>query len=172
MNRQKNGFTLLELFVVTVLLGILATLAHASYRDLIGRGQLEGAAATLHMNIQNARITALNTGAPATMDFDCTTHTYTLNGSQRVRLPEYITYGADPSVKGKPSQPNDPPPASGITFRADGIEGRAEFSPKGAVFPTGAVYLTNGRETLAITVALNGHVRKWRSRGGNKWDLL
>ena len=173
MDRKgMNGFTLPELMTVVALVGILATMAHASFQDVASRGRLNGAIEMIRMDIQQARYSSLVSNDHYHIDFEPQTRSYLLNGQKRVFLPEGIRFGADPGVKGKPNQPGEIPPVDGITFKGDGVQNRAEFFPKGVVVPTGAVYVTSGKETMAITLYLNGHVRMWVSNGGNKWTLL
>lgn len=173
MKRERmQGFTLLELMMIVAIVGVLVTIAHASFQEIAGRGRLQAAIEMIGNDIRSARYQALMSGEHHRIDFEPTTSSYVMDEKGRVFLPAGIRFGADPGVTGKPNQPGDLPPADGVTFKGDGVENRAEFYPKGLVIPTGGVYVTNGKETMAITVYLNGHVRMWRSSGGNKWTLM
>jgi len=167
-----EGFTLLELVVVIALVGLLVAIAQGSMREVSSRARLNSAFEMIGSDMRKARYGSLMEGEHHYIDFEPQAGSYLINGQDRVKLPEGIRFGADSKVTGKPNQPGDLPPSDGITFKGDGVENRVKFYPKGLVIPTGAVYLTNGSETMAITVYLNGHLRLWRSGGGNKWALL
>jgi len=168
----RKGWTLPELMTVMAIMGILATIAVQSMKDYLLSIQLQGATDMIGMDIRKARIMVFTQGENYRIDFHPKTNSYLLNGEHRMQLPKGISFGIAPGVTGKPSDPSEAPPADGITFKGEGMDNRAEFLPKGIVVPTGAVYLTNGKETMAITVALNGHTTMWRSKGGKKWLKL
>jgi prepilin-type N-terminal cleavage/methylation domain-containing protein len=168
----RKGWTLPELMIVVAVMGILATIAGQSMKDYLLLIKLQGATETIGTDIRMARFTVLTHGEDYHIDFHPQTNSYLLNGKDRMHLPKGISFGIAPSVTGKPSDPSAAPPKDGITFRGEETEKRAKFLTKGLVVPTGAVYLTNGKETMAITVALNGHTTLWRSKGGNKWIRL
>ena len=170
--KGMQGFTLIELMVVVALLGILATFAHASFREVAGRAKLNGAIEMIGADIRKSRYESIMSGEHHQIDFNPAEGSYLIDEHDKVLLPQGVRFGADQDVTGKPNQAGDLPPADGVTFKGEGVENRAEFYPKGLVIPTGAVYVTNGDETMAITLYLNGHVRMWRSEGGNKWTLL
>lgn len=173
MNRMKeNGFTLMETVVVLVVMGLLASIAQASFREMAARSRLNSAIDMIGTDFRKARYESIMSGEHYRIDFEPAAGSYLINGKDRVSLPGGIRFGADPGVTGKPNQPGDRPPADGVTFLGDGVQNRVEFFPRGMIIPTGAVYVTDGKETRAITVYLNGHVRTWRSGGGNKWTLL
>jgi type II secretory pathway pseudopilin PulG len=173
MRRMGNkGWTLQETMTVIALIGILAGIAGWSMRDYMMTVRLQSAAEMIGTDIRKARLTVFTRGEPYHIDFEPKTRTYLVNDTSRIHLPEGISFGAAPGITGKPSDPYTAPPMDGITFKGEGKDNRAKFMTKGLVVPTGAVYLTNGRETMAITVALNGHTTFWRSKGGNKWIEL
>jgi prepilin-type N-terminal cleavage/methylation domain-containing protein len=175
MNMKKmgnDGWTLLELMTVIALIGILAAITDWSMRDYVLSVRLRSAMDIIGTNIRKARHSVFTSKEPYHIDFDPTNGTYLVNDVSLIPLPEGIKFGTAPGVTGKPSDPYTAPPVDGITFKAEGTENRAKFLTKSLVVPTGAVYLTNGRETMAITVSLNGHTTLWRSNGGNKWVEL
>jgi len=175
MNTKKmgnDGWTLLELMTVIALIGILAAFTDRSMQDYALSLRLQGAVDMIGTDIRKARHSVFTTSEPYHIDFEPTTGTYFVNDANRIKLPEGISFGTAPGVTGKPSDPYKAPPKDGISFKAEGGENRANFLTKGLVVPTGAVYLTNGRETMAITVSLNGHTNFWRSNGGSKWVEL
>ncbi len=165
----RKGISLAEVMTAIVILGILASIADTSMRGYLRTARLQSAVDMILTDIRQARFKVLTWGDPYRIDFEPKTSSYLVNGVSRIQLPPGISFGAAEGVSGRPSDPYTAPPASGITFRGDGTVNRAEFLPKGLVVPTGAVYLTNGKETLAITVTVNGHTTAWRSRGGSRW---
>jgi len=168
----NKGWSLLELMVVMAIIGILMSVASSSMYGYLLTTRLQCAADMIGMDIRKARLSVYTIGEPYSIDFCPKTSTYVVNGQGRVKLPDGISFGAAHGVTGRPSSPSEAPPNDGITFKGGGMDNRAEFLTKGLVVPAGAVYLTNGKETMAITVALNGHTSTWRSKGSNKWVRL
>ncbi len=164
-----KGFSLPEVMTVMAILGMLVMLSDRFMQDYILTVRLQSAADMIGTDIRKARYTVYTGGEPYCIDFEPATRTYIVNGKDRMQLPPGISFGSAKGVTGRPSEPYAAPPKDGITFHGEGTENRAEFLPKGIVVPTGAVYLTNGKETLAITVMLNGHTTTWRSKGGSNW---
>ena len=170
--RAMEGFTLMEVMMVLVILSILSTMAVASMRDFTRQTNLRSAIDMIAADIRLARLTTRTSAESSYIVYDPSTSSYTLNGARRVKLPEGVRFGSDPTVTGKPSQPYTAPPTDGISFESEGVKNQAHFSPKGTVIPTGAVYVTNGKEAMAITVSIAGRTRTWRSCGGKKWVSL
>lgn len=167
-----EGFTFIEVIVVIAILSILSTMALASMKDFARQTNLRSAIDMIAADIRLARLTARTSAESSYLVFEADTDSYTFNGARRVKLPEGVRFGCDPTVSGKPSQPYETPPADGISFESEGVKNQARFYPKGTVIPTGAVYATNGKETMAITVSIAGRTKTWRSCGGKKWALL
>jgi len=59
LKRDKAGFTLIELMIVIVVLGIVAAIALPSFQSIIEKRRLVGAADTLFANLQFARSEAI-----------------------------------------------------------------------------------------------------------------
>jgi Tfp pilus assembly protein FimT len=173
MKRIGNkGWTLLEQMTIIAVIGILAMMADLSMRDYVLSVRLQSAVDMIGTDIRKARHSVFMSKEPYHIDFDPKNRTYLVNDVSLISLPKGIKFGTAPGVTGKPSDPYTAPPVDGITFQAEGTENRAKFLTKSLVVPTGAVYLTNGRETMAITVSLNGHTNFWQSNGGSKWIEL
>ncbi len=173
MKRIGNkGWTLLEQMAIIAVIGILVMMADWSMRDYVLSVRLRSAVDIIGTDIRKARHSVFTSKEPYHIDFEPATGTYVVNSSYRMQLPTGVSFGTASGVTGKPSDPYESPPKDGITFKGEGKDNRAQFLTKGLVVPTGAVYLTNGRETMAITVSLNGHTTFWQSSGGSKWVEL
>jgi type II secretion system protein H len=165
----RKGFTLLEMMIVLAIIGTLCALALSSMHEYVKRTKLRNTAETVAADIRQARWKARMQSVPCTIVFDTDQQTYFISGSQNAILPEGIRFGVDPAVSGKPSDPYSTPPQDGISFDSGSVKNKARFYPTGTVAPTGSVYITDGKETMAITVAITGRPKIWKSCGGHKW---
>lgn len=168
----REGFTLREVLTVLAILSILSTVAVASMRDFARQTNLRSAIEMIAADIRLARLTARTSAESSCIVYEPSTNSYTLNGTRFVKLPDGVRFGVGTGVSGKPSDPQAAPPADGISFESEGIKNRAHFYSKGTVIPTGALYVTNGKETMAITVSITGRTKIWYSNGRNKWSSL
>ncbi len=68
-NRQKSfsGFTLIELMIVVVIIGIVSAIAVPSYNSMISRNRVTTAVASLHSAFLLSRSEALKQGVPITI---------------------------------------------------------------------------------------------------------
>ena len=57
---KKNGFSLIELLVVMVILGILAGLGTVSFRGWVRKNELESQVKEMYTDLMNARLTAMH----------------------------------------------------------------------------------------------------------------
>jgi prepilin-type N-terminal cleavage/methylation domain-containing protein len=170
--KGQEGFTLGELMTVVVVMAVLMAIGVPQLRDHVQRSRLRRAAEVVDADLRQARWTARMTGQVCRVVFNAGSGTYTINGSTFARIPEGVRFGVDPSVTGKPKQPYSAPPSDGVSFDMGGSKNQARFYPNGVVAPTGSVFLTNGKETMAVTVAITGRPKLWRSGGGKTWVPL
>ena len=166
------GFTLLEMLTVLTILAVVTSIAVFTMHDHLTRAKLRTTIETIASDVRQARWQAQTRSLPCTMVFDTATHTYTINGSQQAKLPEGLRFGVDPSVTGKPNDPYEAPPADGVSFNSGVRRDQTRFYPTGTVSPTGAIYITDGKETMVVTVAITGRPKIWRSTGGRRWVSL
>jgi type II secretory pathway pseudopilin PulG len=167
--KRTAGLTLMELIMAMGIFSILVIIGLLLLNSHVQRVRLNTALYQVDADIRQARWTARRNARESVIRFYPETGTYAIDGEYFASLPEGIRFGISPDVKGKPSAPYEAPPADGITFSRSN---EATFYPTGMVVPTGSVFITDGNETVAVTVAITGRPKKWRSLGGRKWSPL
>lgn len=70
---KRNGFSLIELLVVIVILGIVASLGTVSFRGWVRKNEIESQVKEMYTDIMNARLTAMHRN---------TTHLISLSANQ------------------------------------------------------------------------------------------
>ncbi|MEH6564187.1 MAG: GspH/FimT family pseudopilin [Halopseudomonas sp.] len=84
--RSVKGFTLIELMVVVVLLGIFASLAVPSFNRMIEKNRVEAASSELYRLVLAARSDAVNKRSAATLSYTAAARTWQLSqGGATVR---------------------------------------------------------------------------------------
>lgn len=171
-NIGRKGFTMLEMLTVLIVMGVLSSIALSAMHEYYSRTKLRNTVETVAADIRQARWLARTRSAPSTIVFDTASQAYVISGGQSAMLPEGLRFGIDPTVTGKPSDPYTVPPQDGVSFDSGSKKNLARFYPTGTVAPTGAIYITDGKETMAITVAITGRPKIWKSCGGHRWASL
>ncbi|MEK6744785.1 MAG: GspH/FimT family pseudopilin [Nitrospirota bacterium] len=168
-NLGRKGFTMLEMLTVMIIMGVVISIALSSFFGYLVRIKLRNTVELVAADIRQARWLARTRSVPCTIVFDTASQAYVISGEKSSVLPEGLRFGIDPSVSGKPSDPYSAPPQDGVSFDSGNKKNFARFFPSGTVAPTGAVYITDGKETMAITVAITGRPKIWKSCGGHRW---
>lgn len=65
---SRRGFTLIEILVVVVIMGLMVLIAFPRLRDQIVRSDVRGAASRVASTYAQARATAIQTGRPTTLN--------------------------------------------------------------------------------------------------------
>ena len=77
---SRHAFTLLELTIVTMIIGILSAVAAPRFVDALMEYRVEAAARQLHSDLAKARVRAKTTSASQVVQFDPAANSYTLPG--------------------------------------------------------------------------------------------
>ncbi|MEM6330610.1 MAG: GspH/FimT family pseudopilin [Planctomycetota bacterium] len=140
----RNAFTLIELTIVLLLLGVLAGVAAPKYADAVAHFRVEAAARRIAADLKHARAQAMAAAAERKVVFDAAADEYLLDGvvdldhsSQIYRVSladaEYLTDILEADFAG-------------------GSE--VVFSHRGAALAAGAVKLHSGGHTRSVEVSL------------------
>ncbi|MHB8898031.1 MAG: pilus assembly FimT family protein [Thermoguttaceae bacterium] len=78
---RPPGFTLLELVMVTMIIGILSTVAAPRFADSLAAFRVDGAAGQLRSDLAEARLRARITSAAQVVEFDQDADSYRMVGA-------------------------------------------------------------------------------------------
>jgi prepilin-type N-terminal cleavage/methylation domain-containing protein len=78
--RQRRGFTMIELVIVTMIIGILSAVAAPRFADSLARYRAEAAARQLRSDLAETQLRAKTTSASQAIQFDAVAESYTLPG--------------------------------------------------------------------------------------------
>jgi len=192
MTNRDRGATLTGLLVTLAVVGTLASIGALQLNEWLPHYRLHGAARTLLVQIQRARLQAVQRGATYYVDFDVDNNgnlgsggcllwedrNNNLRKDALERGETVLDFRALPGVwlkpypreLGGPSRgPNDTElsagGADGVTFTQD----RIKFNPDGTC-SAGTIYLHNSKgRTYAIRLRSHGLVQFWR-HDGKAWE--
>ncbi len=77
---KRNGFTLIELVIVTMIIGILSAVAAPRFAESLTIYRVEAAARQLRSDLAEARLRAKMKSASQVVQFDAAAESYTLTG--------------------------------------------------------------------------------------------
>jgi prepilin-type N-terminal cleavage/methylation domain-containing protein len=137
--RDKPGFTVLELIVTLGILGTLFAIAIPSFQSWLPTLRLTAAARQVAMELQQARMKAVNQNTTFQVQFDAGSYAFavqkcapTCNDTGYVFLPDGIT----------------------VTTAAT-----PQFLPRGTANAASTITLTNGTSTVQVQVLAVGRVK-------------
>jgi general secretion pathway protein H len=148
--KRANGFTLIEMLVVIVLIGITAAVVAVSVTHGLSSARIHAASSDLAAALRYTRSQAIVHAKQETLTVDVTGHTYKAPGRPQVKLPAGMGLKL----------------TSAVADRIDDHRGRIRFFPDGSS-TGGRVTLSHGQREWHVNVAwLTGTVAVVQTRAG------
>lgn len=185
-----RGVTLLELLMVVVIIGILASIGFPSLVKWRRRALLQGATMSLYSNMILARMRAMEKGNYfirfypdsgryilarwSDSDGDNSIDSSEMLVEKVVQLPKGVSFGVGSGIGLLAcSGISGSPPSDGVSFEYEANDNTILFDRRGfprsrVGTPGGAVYLTSLGDTYAVAVFPTGLVRRC-SWDGSAW---
>ena len=152
--RKKSGFTLTELVVVIVILGILTVVGVTNFLSWLPKYHLKSAARDLYSNMQLAKMAAIRANGNCSVTYSSSPDQYTVSLLNKTVV--LGDYGSGVNFDG----PNNE------TFAVATIT----FNPRGTS-NSGYAYLSNSGETAYYRVGpLTSGVINLQKWGGGSWE--
>jgi prepilin-type N-terminal cleavage/methylation domain-containing protein len=179
---RQSGFTLVELIITMVILGIIAGIAIPSFVVMLPNYHLKSAARDIFSNMQQARMAAIQANRSYSILFDTANQSYTIREDtvplttiKTVNFSDYDSGGGITYGNGNATEAIDGGSFGDfITYtHATFPDNIAVFSPRGLGENTGYVYLANRKGTAyVIGSEISGVIklRKWVGGTGLKWQ--
>lgn len=169
---SRSGFTLIEVMVVIVLIGIILLFAVPNFTSIQRRARIRAGAQEIGQDLRNVRERALSLGQPFYAVKDVSNrsyHVYLPDGTQQTRdlgstTGGNLRFGATIAAAGIPED------FDGTVGTFDFITGDTLwFVPRGSM-SRGAIYLTDGKNDYAVGVTSLGMIRVYAFGKTGTWN--
>lgn len=141
----RAGFTLVEMVLVVLVIGLIAAVTSPRYSDAISRYRLETAAARVAADLRHARWHARTKGTTQQVVFTPASHTYSLTGMNDINHPTQ-PFTVDLTTTSSPVT------IVSVSFGAGGTGNTLIFDMYGRPDYGGNVVITTGGQQRTIVV--------------------
>ncbi|MEM6798855.1 MAG: GspH/FimT family pseudopilin [Planctomycetota bacterium] len=141
---RRRAYTLVELAIVVLVLGILAGVAAPKYVDSLAYFRVEAAAKRIAADMQYARRQAIQTATAQPIAFDTLLDEYTLTNSADIDHAG-VVYVVHLEDEGYPAD---------ITAADFGGDANVSFDHEGVADSAGSVTVMSGGHARTVTIAL------------------
>lgn len=143
--RRRRGFTLVELILVLVIMGVLAAIAVPRFSQATARQQLEAAADRVVADLNRASTRARAASQTTTVLFNLSSDQYGISavGGQALTV-----------------DLSSPPYEVDITSAKFGSYRYAQFNAFGVPVESGTVVLKRGGSSVTVTLGSNGEAKR------------
>ena len=171
---SRKGFTLVEVMVIIILIGIILLFAVPNFSSIQRRARIRAGAQEIGQDLRSVRERALASGQPYYAVKDGSNkayHVYLPDGTQQTRelgstTGGNLSFGVSTAGVAIPEDPD------GLVGSFDFITGDTLwFEPRGSM-SRGAIYLTDGKEDYAVGVTSLGMVRVYVWGKTGTWNKL
>ncbi len=148
---NESGFTLMELILVMVVMGILAAIAIPTFMGLLPGMRLNGAARQIMGDLMDARMEAVKQNNPFKV--------FVLNDHEYKILDDDDGDGIDDSGTETSRTIDIQGNYSDMTISYTGSPPTIAFSPKGTATDLGTITVQNGSGLKSVSVSVAGRIK-------------
>jgi type II secretion system protein H len=157
---NQKGFSVVEVLVVSVLIGVICTIAVPNMSVMMKTNQLRSAANDLASALQLARITAISQNANSVMKFNTGNQSYLFfsdNGTGGGTANDGVQSGTEPTIK-TINIPNEY--SNQVTMSTPSFGATNYFNSQGICSQSGSITLQNSSgESRQIVIAQGGSIK-------------
>ncbi|TWT76135.1 hypothetical protein Pla123a_29240 [Posidoniimonas polymericola] len=153
--RRRRGFTLIELTITVLILGILAAVAGPRMIGAMNRAQARSAARWVVADLERARQHAMSQAVSQPVVFDAASNSYELTG---MTLPDRVGQAYTVDLAGSPY----PAAIESVAFGVSGTDTGVTFNPFGRPDQGGSISVSvNSVQQTVVVDGVTGRARLW-----------